>query len=202
MTRVVFFDLGKVLLNFDWMAASKRAAAQCEADPLTMARWITTSRHTHDYECGRLTSRQFFEHARAAIGFRGGFEEFAVLWSDIFTEMPETIALVRELKGRVPMALLSNTNEMHIDWVMGRWNFMRLFDDMVLSFREGCAKPEPEIYRRAIAKFSVKSAEAFFVDDRPENVAGALAAGMDVVLFTDVAALRAELATRGILRGH
>lgn len=199
MTRVVFFDLGKVLLNFDWMAAAKRAAARCEADPVTMARWITTSRHTHDYECGRLTSRQFFAHARTAIGFRGGFEEFTDLWSDIFMEIPETIALVRELKGRVPMSLLSNTNEMHMDWVMGRWDFMRLFDDMVLSFREGCAKPEPEIYRRALAKFSMDPAEAFFVDDRPENVSGALTAGMDAVPFTDAAALESALVERGLL---
>ena len=199
MTRVLFFDLGKVLLNFDWMAAAKRAADQCDADPLTMARWITTSRHTHDYECGRLTSREYFEHARTAIGFRGGFEQFAVLWSDIVTEIPETIALVRQLKGRAPLALLSNTNEMHIAWVTARWDFLGCFDDMVLSFREGCAKPEPEIYRRALARLSVKPAEAFFVDDRPENVAGALAAGMDAVPFTDAAALRADLAARGLL---
>jgi putative hydrolase of the HAD superfamily len=199
MTRVVFFDLGKVLLDFDWMAASKKAVAQCEADPMTMARWITTSRHTYDYECGRLTSRQFFEHARAAIGFRGGFEEFAELWSDIFTEIPETIALVRRLKGRVSLLLLSNTNEMHIAWVMARWDFMRLFDDMVLSFREGCAKPEPEIYRRALAKIAVNPAEAFFVDDRPENVSGALTAGMDAVRFTDAAVLESALIERGLL---
>lgn len=199
MTRAVFFDLGKVLLDFDWEAVCKGASTWCDADPARMVGWIATSRHTQDYESGRLTSHQFFEHARAALGFRGQFEDFAELWSDIFTEIPETIALVRQLKGRVPMALLSNTNEMHVDWVMGRWDFMRLFDNLVLSFREGCAKPEPEIYRRALAKMSVKPAEAFFVDDRPENVAGALAVGMDAVPFTDAMALRAALVSRGLL---
>ena len=199
MTRVVFFDLGKVLLDFDWEAVCKSAATWCDTEPVRMTRWIATSRHTHDYECGRLTSHQFFEYARVALGFRGRFEDFAELWSDIFTEIPETVALVRQLKGRLPLALLSNTNEMHVDWVMRQWDFMRLFDEMVLSFREGCAKPEPEIYRCALAKLSVKPAEAFFVDDRPENVAGALAVGMDAVPFTDGAALRAELEARGVL---
>ncbi|OHE76548.1 MAG: hypothetical protein A2107_09815 [Verrucomicrobia bacterium GWF2_62_7] len=199
MIRAVFFDLGKVLLDFDWEAVCKNAGTWCDADPVRMVRWIATSNHTQDYESGRLTSHQFFEHAREALGFRGRFEDFAELWSDIFTEIPETIALVRQLKGRVPLALLSNTNEMHIDWVMGRWDFMRLFDDLVLSFREGCAKPEPEIYRRALAKMAVKPAEAFFVDDRPENVAGALAVGMDAVPFTDAGALRAALVARGVL---
>ena len=82
------------------------------------------------------------------------------------------------------------------------WDFMRLFDEMVLSFREGCAKPGPEIYEHAIARFGVRPAEAFFVDDRPENVEGALAVGMDAVPFTDAAALRAALIMRGVLPRH
>ncbi len=199
MTRAVFFDLGKVLLNFDWEAVCKGAGTCCDADPMRMIRWIATSQHIQDYECGKLTSRQFYEHARAALGFHGRFEDFAELWSDIFTEIPETVALVRQLKGRVPIALLSNTNEMHIDWVMGRWDFMRLFDHMVLSFRERCAKPEAEIYRRALAKVGVKPADAFFVDDRPENVAGAQAVGMDAMCFSDAAALCSALVSRGVL---
>ena len=200
MIRAVFFDLGKVLLDFDWEAVCKGATAYCDMEPVRMVRWIATSRQTYEYESGRLTSHQFFEHARVALGFRGEFEDFAGLWSDIFTEIPETVALVRELKGRVPLALLSNTNEMHMDWVMRRWSFMRLFDSMVLSFREGCAKPEPEIYRRALATMAVEPADAFFVDDRPENIAGALAVGMDAVPFTDAVALRAALMARGLLR--
>lgn len=199
MTRAVFFDLGKVLVDFDWTAACRSAAGCCTADPVSMARWITTSRPACDYECGRLTSREFFDHAKIALGFRGGFEEFARLWSDIFTEMPESVALLRRLKGRVPVALLSNSNEMHINWVMKRWEFMRLFDEMVISYREGCVKPEPAIYRRALAKLAVEPAEAFFMDDRPENVAGALAVGMDAVLFTGAVPLRAALAERGLL---
>lgn len=199
MIRAVFFDLGKVLLDFDWEVVCKDATTWCDTDPVQMIRWIATSPQTHEYECGRLTSHQFFDHARTALGFRGRFEDFAELWSDIFTEIPETVALVRELKGRLPLALLSNTNELHVEWVMAHWDFMHLFDDMVLSFREGCAKPGPEIYQHALARLSVKPAEAFFVDDRPENVAGAMAAGMDAVPFTDGAALRAALVQRGVL---
>jgi putative hydrolase of the HAD superfamily len=200
MTRAVFFDLGKVLLDFDWTAASRGAAGCCDADPVSMARWVTSSQQACDYECGRLGSREFFERAQKALGFRGGFEEFARLWSDIFTEVPESVALVRRLKGRVPIALLSNSNEMHIEWVTKRWDFMRLFDAAIISYREGCMKPQPEIYKRALARLGVEPAEAFFMDDRPENVAGARAVGMDAVLFTDPAALRVALVERGLLR--
>ena len=64
MTRAVFFDLGKVLLDFDWGAVCKSATTWCDAEPARMTRWIATSRQIQDYECGRLTSHQFFEHAR------------------------------------------------------------------------------------------------------------------------------------------
>ena len=97
MTRAVFFDLGKVLVDFDWEVVCRDATAWCSTDPMRMIRWIATSPETQAYECGRISSRQFFEKAQAALGFRGRFEEFAELWSDIFTEIPETVALLREL---------------------------------------------------------------------------------------------------------
>ena len=70
MIRAVFFDLGKVLLDFDWEVVCKDATTWCDTDPVQMIRWIATSPQTHEYECGRLTSHQFFDHARTALGSR------------------------------------------------------------------------------------------------------------------------------------
>ena len=201
MIRAVFFDLGKVLVDFDWEPAFKRAAVYCNGDMGVIARWMATTPHACNYECGRITSHQFFEQVRVGIGFRGRFEDFNEIWSDIFVEIPETVALLRKIKAtnHLPVGLLSNTNEMHIDWVTPRFDFMRLFDVTVYSYVEGAAKPDAEIYRRALAKVGVKPQEAFFTDDRPDNIAGALAVGMDAVPFTNAAALREELAKRGVL---
>jgi len=198
MIRVVFFDLGKVLLDFDWVAACKRSTALCEGGEERIIEWFSETPHVYNYERGQLTTPEFFELARVGLGFRGEFEQFCEFWSDIFYEIPETVSIVRALKGRLPVALLSNTNDMHMRWVERKFDFMQLFDATVYSYREGVAKPDPEIYRRALRKLNVAPAEAFFTDDRDDNIAGALSVGMDAVRFTNPPALRAALATRGI----
>ena len=199
MIRAVFFDLGKVLLDFDWIAACKRSTALCDGGEERIIEWFSETPHVYDYERGRLSTPEFFELARVGLGFRGGFEQFCEFWSDIFWEIPESVAIVRALKGRLPIALLSNTNDMHIRWVEQKFAFMRLFDVTIYSYREGVAKPNPEIYRRALRRLNVAPAEAFFTDDRADNVEGALRAGMDAVQFTDAAALSAALAKRGVV---
>ena len=198
MIRAVFFDLGKVLLDFDWVSVCKRSTALCDGGEQRIIEWFTETPHVYDYERGRLTTPEFFELARTGLGFRGGFDQFRAFWSDIFEEIPESVAIVRALKGRLPVALLSNTNDMHISWAEQKFPFMRLFDAKVFSCREGLAKPDAEIYLRALRKLDVRPAEAFFTDDREDNVAGALAVGMDALLFTGAEALRVALKARGI----
>jgi putative hydrolase of the HAD superfamily len=200
MIRAVFFDIGKVLLDFDWFRAYRRAAESCAAGPDEIARWFLSTLHVHDYERGRMTSAEFFELVCRGLGFRGDFEKFNVLWSDIFTEIPESISIARALKGRVSIGLLSNTNDMHIEWIARRFDLLPLFDHCTYSYREGVGKPDPGIYHRALAKASVKPDEALFVDDRAENVAGAQAVGMEAVQFTSPATLRTALSARGLWR--
>ena len=60
-------------------------------------------------------------------------------------------------------------------------------------------KPDPAIYALALARFGVRAADALFVDDRADNVAGAEAAGMRAHRFTDAAALRTVLEAHGLL---
>jgi FMN phosphatase YigB (HAD superfamily) len=59
-------------------------------------------------------------------------------------------------------------------------------------------KPHREIYDHAVQRTGLPATEVFFVDDKPENVAGAVAAGMDAVLFTTVPQLEADLRQRGV----
>lgn len=69
----------------------------------------------------------------------------------------------------------------------------------MISGDVGVCKPDPAIYRHCEARFGFGAAEALFIDDSPGNVAGAHAVGWDAVVFTEPAALRAELASRGLL---
>lgn len=75
-----------------------------------------------------------------------------------------------------------------------------VFGTLVVSGREGVAKPDPAIFSLLCERAGLAPGDCLFVDDAPGNVAGAIAADMDAVQFTDAAALRAALAERGLPR--
>ena len=73
------------------------------------------------------------------------------------------------------------------------------FDGVVVSGEERLAKPDPAIYRLLLDRFSVEPARTFFTDDVQQNVDAARAVGLDAVLFTGAARLRAQLTGREVL---
>jgi HAD superfamily hydrolase (TIGR01509 family) len=77
--------------------------------------------------------------------------------------------------------------------VLDRYALAGLFDAIIVSSEVGLAKPDHEIYERLLALLSVKPADALMIDDNADNVAGAIAAGMDGLLFRSYEQLRAAL---------
>jgi len=73
-----------------------------------------------------------------------------------------------------------------------------LLDGVVVSGREGIAKPSPEIFHLIANRFGFDPENAVFIDDSEKNVAAAEAVGFHGVHFTDAAALRAELHALGL----
>lgn len=76
---------------------------------------------------------------------------------------------------------------------------LAMFRDVIVSGREGLAKPDPAIFRLALARWRLAAKETVFIDDNPANVAAAAALGIDALRFTGVEALEAELSGRGLL---
>jgi glucose-1-phosphatase len=120
---------------------------------------------------------------------------------DIFEVIDESVAIVERLHAAgVRLGILSNTNP--IDWgfvMSGRFPFLnRCFEQFALSYEVRAMKPERAIYEAAVAMAGCAAGDVFFTDDKPENVEGALAAGLDAVLFTSPEQLRDELTLRGM----
>ena len=72
--KIVVFDLGKVLVDFDYAIAARRIAAHSRASLDSVNRFIGGSDFTVKYELGSMTRREFFEQARQTIGFDGTLE--------------------------------------------------------------------------------------------------------------------------------
>ena len=119
-------------------------------------------------------------------------EEFRLAWNDMFTPNPPMIELVSEVRG--PRVLLSNTNEPHVAWFHEEYpHILALFDHCVFSNEVGVRKPELGIYRHVESLTGHQPEDHVFVDDRQDNVEGAVAAGWHGIQFRGVEDCRERL---------
>jgi len=181
--KIVVFDLGKVLLDFDYAIAARKIAAHSSLALHEINRFIGSSGLTVKYELGLITRREFFEQTQPVIGFRGTFEEFGEYFAGIFTAIPPMIALHAELRQRgVPTYIFSNTNDLAIEHVRRNFPFFTSFDGYVFSCEIGAMKPDTKIYE-ALEKLSGRrGADILYLDDRPENIAAGAARDWQVIL--------------------
>jgi len=183
MKPVVVFDLGKVLVDFDYSIAGRKIAARSTMSLDEINDFIGSSDITVKYELGLATRREFFEQMRPAIGFRGTFEEFGEFFADIFTEIPAMIELHAELRHRgVPTYIFSNTNDLAVEHIRRNFPFFKNFDGYIYSCEIGVMKPDPKIYEALEKLAGRRGAEIIYLDDRPENVAGGAARGWQTIL--------------------
>jgi glucose-1-phosphatase len=196
----LYFDLGKVLVDFsvDQMLGQMAAVAGITAQRVREA--IFAGGLMREHECGRLTSREFYEALCAATGSRPDFERLAAAAAEIFSLNVPMLPLVAQLRqAGYPMGILSNTCETHWPYCRSRYRIVAEgFSVFALSYEIGAMKPEAAIFQAAAELAGCRPEEIFFVDDLPGHVAGARAAGFDAVQFTSAEALSAELRRRGI----
>ena len=119
----------------------------------------------------------FQKEARAILRFTGSDADFINAWEDIFTENLPMIALVEKLHGRYPLYLLSNTSDLHVDYIFKQYPFFGLFTDAVYSYKARAAKPDAAIYQIAQRQLGLEPSETFFIDDLLPNIETARALG-------------------------
>jgi len=180
---VVVFDLGKVLVDFDYSIAARKVAARSTKSLLDLASLLSSSSLIVQYECGQVTRRDFFEKIRDAVGFQGTLEEFGDYFADIFTEIPPMIALHTELRRRgIPTYIFSNTNDLAVEHIERNFPFFKNFDGYIYSYEVGAMKPDAKIYAAMEKLCGRTGADIIYLDDRSENVQGGLARGWQAFL--------------------
>lgn len=176
MIRAFIFDIGNVILRFDFNLALQRLAQHC--DPAAEAILDLIEPVKGAYESGRLSREEFQSQVRAILRYTGSDADFISAWEDIFSENQPMIELIEALHGNYPLYLLSNTSDIHMDYIRERYPIFARFKDGVYSYRARASKPEPEIYQIALQQFGVIPGETFFIDDLLANIETARAAGI------------------------
>jgi putative hydrolase of the HAD superfamily len=176
MTNAVIFDIGNVLLSFDFGRVLRRILPHCGVGPADFSTRLEPVKM--DLESGRISAEEFLDRASVALDYRGERAELVRAWQEIFEPIEHTHRLVEGLASRLPLYLLSNTNNLHAEYFMGEYPVFRHFKDRVFSHEAGLMKPDPEIYRHALEKFGLDAGEACLVDDLAVNVEAARGQGI------------------------
>ncbi len=175
ITHVVF-DIGNVLLPFDYGRTRQRIRPHCEVAPEERLSEINVLSVEH--ECGRLNEKEFFDALTILLGFHGDRKFLIEAWCDIFKVNEPIVDFARHLsRAKVPCHLLSNIGETHSRYIENTYPFFSLFEKRIYSWREGVMKPDPAIYAASIAKLNTEPAEIFYIDDKPDNVEAGRHAG-------------------------
>lgn len=164
------FDIGRVLLDFDFESSLSRLLPATVADPT--ARLERLLERKDEFETGRITIDTYIAWALEVTGSDATADEFCHAWQQIFTPCEPMWRCVRQLaKDGHRLILFSNTNGIHCPWIFGEFPEFALFSAAVLSYETGFIKPEPQIYHYAIDRYGLIPGETLYIDDLPQNIA-------------------------------
>ena len=199
MIKTVIFDLGKVLIPFDFTRGYRGLEKLCGVPAAEIPRRLASTDLVHRFESGLVEPEDFVAELSRVLDLHVSYDQFCEIWSSIF--LPDPLipeSLLAGIRQRFRLLLLSNTNAIHFEMLERTYPLLGQFHDKVLSYRVRAMKPSPAIYREAIARAACRPEECFFTDDIADYVAAAQREGMDAVQFESRAQIERELLARGI----
>lgn len=199
MYKNIIFDIGNVLLNFKPKEYLK--CKKIEADKIPQIhKAIFQSEEWVMLDRGIITE----EDAKKAIIDRSGEDKYLIdlafeNWYELLTPIEGTVEILKELKNAgYRVYYLSNFHLLAFEHVTRKYDFFKIFDGGIVSFKENLIKPEDKIYIRIIEEYGLKPEESILVDDTQVNIEGAGKVNIETILFKDSEDLKQRLEKLGV----
>jgi len=197
--EALLFDLGKVLVNFNFEKGLQALHASCSISRDQFEAVLWDKLWVRRYERGEISTREFHNYLCEAAGLRLTLPEFCATWSSVF--LPDLLVseeLLASLRRRYPLVLISNTNEAHVEYIREKYRVLDYFNHLVFSYEVGSLKPDAKIFQHAIATAKLPAEALFFTDDREENIVAARQLGIHAHQFVSEARLVDALQQAGV----
>jgi len=195
------FDLGNTLIKLAYERVLENLCRDSSIDRDEMVELLEAPGGYRDLERGAVTFFEFYEFLCDRAGYRASPREFRATWSDFFDgTINGAEELLDAVRKKYRVAFLSNSNEVHAELIPRQFSSLFRKDDrFVFSHRFKVAKPDPEMFKRALEVIGALPQHVVFIDDLLENVRAARAVGLHAFQFVDSDQLRAELVQEGLL---
>ncbi len=185
----VIFDLGGVVLDLDMTKTFDLLGSQSARGSAAFADLLHKPGLFHDFEVGRITQTDFRKQLSDWAGLSTTDLEFDTMWNAMLLNIPEErLQWIAALRNKYTTALLSNTNEIHVQAFEKNFQeqvgkpLQHYFHHVFYSCRMDSRKPDAAIFEHVLQALQVKAENVLFLDDNPDNVAGAQSVGMRAVL--------------------
>jgi putative hydrolase of the HAD superfamily len=199
--KAIIFDLGNVLIDFDHNIAAEKISKFTHKTPQEIFDLFFDSELTALFEEGRLKPQEFFLKVREALNLKLDYNEFVPIWNEIFflsEKNRRVYNLAKLLKSHYTIALLSNINILHFDYLKKKFPVFDAFHHIITSFEIGFRKPHPLIYKKILEILKVAACDVAYTDDRLELVEKAQGLGIKSFHFQDPDKLKKDFLSIGI----
>jgi len=200
--KAIIFDLGAVILNINYQNTIDEFTKLGVKNAATFYSKKVQTDLFNQIETGAISSHKFLKALQKKTN-QATIKQVERAWNAMLLDLPEErLQLIKKLKNKHIIYLLSNTNAIHIDAFkkqLGnkKWlSFCKLFDKMYLSYELGLRKPDVKIFKYILKEQKLKAEEVFFIDDSPQHIAGAKKIGVNchhllddeniITLFPDI----------------
>jgi len=198
MYKAIIFDLGNVLVQFDFERWRRALENFCPYAAAEIRRRIAATDLVERFETGLIEPPEFVAQLSRILDLDMEYAGFCKLWSSIFTDPLIPEVMLQRLAARYRLVLLSNTNAIHFEMIRENYPLLRHFHERILSYEVHAMKPRREIFQAALERCGCRPEECFYTDDIAAYVEAAQRLGIDAVQFESVAQLERELKARGI----
>jgi epoxide hydrolase-like predicted phosphatase len=200
MISTLIFDLGNVFVevHHEQIATNLKQQINNHFTPDDIKRFIATSSAAKGYELGQLTSDAFYRAFVDELRIDIPKNNLKQCWQDIFVGIDDMIALLPQLKAHYSLAMISDTNPWHIQFIGERYEIFKHFNELIFSYEVHLAKPDPRIFQLALERIKSAPEACVYIDDLERNVLAARQLGIHAIQFKNITALKSQLSELGV----
>ncbi len=198
--KAIIFDLGGVVINVSMDKIFDHWAKTTGFEKIYVKQIFVANEVFHQFEKGEFSPLDYKEYVSDKLGLEISEREFYKVWNDVFNDLdPRIDQLLRVLKSKLRLVVLTNTNEIHANkWKIMYKSIIEYFEEIFCSYEIHVRKPKRKAYEIVLEYLQLESKFVLFLDDKLENVNGASDIGIRSILVNSTEQMIAELTELGI----
>lgn len=186
--QALIFDLGGVIIDLDTDRMVSRFATLFNTSHEVVKAAHTQHSFFNDLETGHIQPPEFRRHLRQVFGNDSiPDQQLDNAWNGMLVGLPiEKLRLLTTLRNHYQVYILSNTNQIHLDYVtqhlIPQQDTLDAFvHEAYYSHHMRMRKPDPEIYKTVLEEHALRPSDVLFLDDNPDNIRSASELGIQSV---------------------